>query len=206
MNPGHISGMALTLALLCGCSATAPSKDKNVNSNVNVSNRSAPAPETAAESLAPRDKASKPGFMQRAYERWEKEDWEPNTTPETRDEAAQERSVSKQESVQEEVPPGDEKQVQKTTPSSETLPVRHDDRLPAAEAGQASENVQAPDDRPDHAESAAQRERNDSDPATLQHYFDKWGDYLEAKEKQSSGPSQAEKMEGMPAIGVPDKE
>ena len=49
------------------------------------------------------------------------------------------------------------------------------------------------------ASSEATREANGT--FTLQHYVDKWGRYLDEKQKQRTEPTQSEKMNSMPVIG-----
>lgn len=127
----------------------------------------------------------KKGFIQRHYDAWEKEDWEPNTRP------------SDQESTGV-VPPAPAK-------SSETIKV--DTAGEKTPAGAMPE----PPHAGTSAEPAAQAEpprRNEAETAsdapgafTLQYYIDKWRHYLDEKEKQSTGPSHSEKLEKMPGIG-----
>jgi hypothetical protein len=46
-------------------------------------------------------------------------------------------------------------------------------------------------------------EKSQGKGVTLQRYVDKWGRYLEKKEKASTGPSHVEQLETMPVIGAP---
>ena len=95
------------------------------------------------------------GYLQRSYDRWEKEEWEPATS---------------------------------TTGSTAT----RDDR---PTAGETVDN--------ETTAKNASGEKHQGKGVTLQRYVDKWGRYLEKKEKASTGPSHVEKLETMPVIGTP---
>jgi hypothetical protein len=125
MNIRFLYIIVSTLLFLGGCqSAQTQTPSPSDNSRLNTVSPS---------------KNNKAGYLQRSYDTWEKEEWEPVT----------EQSTSKHAS--------------------------------------------------DKIETATTADKNAS--WGLQKYVDKWGHYIEEKQKEPSTPSQVEKLNAMPGIG-----
>ncbi|MHC3993773.1 hypothetical protein ACXWTF_03035 [Thiomicrolovo sp. ZZH C-3] len=138
---------------------------------------SSPTQNTELNAITPSGKIEpeKKGFLQRSYEHWEATEWEENTQPEP----APEPEVST-DATQVEEP-----EVSKVTEEAAV------DTEPTAEAAKADETT----------ETAAEPETDPEKSFTLQYYFDKWGRYMDNKEKNRTEPLHSEELEKMPVIG-----
>ena len=125
-------------------------------------------------SISPTSKVKKEkGFLQQSYDNWEKEDWEPNTEP---------------------VAPTVENGQDLSSPSQKTMSESTEASTPKTESTAPTAAAAA----------EKQEDSNASKTFTLQEYVDKWGLYIERKgqkEGNKTVPSNAEKLETMPAIG-----
>jgi hypothetical protein len=110
----------------------------------------------------------KKGFLQKSYETWEKEEWEPNTQADRETETAE-----------------------KPEPATDTAP----EPVKDVTVPESKTETETPET------SKEAEEVNASKTFKLQYYIDKWGRYLDEKEKQKSGPSHTEELEQMPVIG-----
>ncbi|WP_345989375.1 hypothetical protein WCX18_02785 [Sulfurimonas sp. HSL1-2] len=138
---------------------------------------SSPSQNTELNAITPTGKIDpdKKGFLQRSYEHWEATEWEENTQPET----APEQDASS------DAAPVEEAEVSKVTEDTAV------ETEPSAETAKADETT----------DTAAEPETDPEKSFTLQYYFDKWGRYLDNKEKNRTEPLHSEKLEKMPAIG-----
>ncbi|WP_345986077.1 hypothetical protein WCX49_02900 [Sulfurimonas sp. HSL-1656] len=138
---------------------------------------SSPSQNTELNAITPTGKIDpdKKGFLQRSYEHWEATDWKENTQPET----APEQDASS------DAAPVEEAEVSKVTEDTAV------ETEPSAETAKADETT----------DTAAEPETDPEKSFTLQYYFDKWGRYLDNKEKNRTEPLHSEKLEKMPAIG-----
>ncbi len=152
---------------------------------------SSPSQNPSLNAITPSGKieAEHKGYLQRSYERWEKDEWEPLTEPEN---AAKPEAETK------------------TPPATAAEPKNEVPKPEAPSVTAAEPETTTPEPAPKAAvepstepEKKTETTSDSSGRFTIQHYYDKWDRYLDEKEKRRTKPLLSEELETMPGIGQP---